>query len=154
MQICLPPEFISKQDGETRNDCERNAARRFFEKPGENHPHLPLIITEDALSSNAPHIRDADKYNLRYIPGVKEGGHSFLSEQIKNDRDAGQTAEFKIVGEENPEMIHRFSFINRAALNASNQDMLVNFLEYREVTPDAAKHFSWVTDFTVTKKCL
>ena len=30
--IPLAPEFISKQDGETKNDCERNAAKRFFEK--------------------------------------------------------------------------------------------------------------------------
>jgi hypothetical protein len=30
--IPLAPEFIMKQDGETKNDCERNAAKRFFEK--------------------------------------------------------------------------------------------------------------------------
>jgi hypothetical protein len=75
--IPLPPEFIMKQDGETKNDCERNAAKRFFEKLRKDHPHLPLIITEDALSSNAPHIREAQKYNLHYILGVKEGDHSF-----------------------------------------------------------------------------
>jgi len=31
-------------------------------------------------------------------------------------------------------------------------DLLVNFLEYWEVTPDKVQHFSWVTDFTVTKE--
>ena len=54
--IPLAPEFIIKQDGQSKNDCERNAAKRFFGKLREDHPHLPLIITEDALSSNAPHI--------------------------------------------------------------------------------------------------
>ena len=149
--IPLAPEFIVKQDGQNKNDCERNAAKRFFEKLRKDHPHLPLIITEDALSSNAPHIREAQKYNLHYILGVKEGDHSFLFEQVKNARSVGQITEFEIVDEENPEMVHRFSFLNQVPLNESNQDLLVNFLEYWEVTPGKVQHFSWVTDFTVTK---
>ncbi len=64
--IPLAPEFIVKQDGQTKNDCERNAAKRFFNKLKEDHPHLPLIITEDALSSNAPHIREIERQNFYY----------------------------------------------------------------------------------------
>ncbi len=149
--IPLAPEFIRKHDGDTKNDCERNAAKRFFEKLRKDHPHLPLIITEDALSSNAPHIREAQKYNLHYILGVKEGDHSFLFEQVKKARSVGQITEFEIVDEQNPEMVHRFSFLNQVPLNESNQDLLVNFLEYWEVTPGKVQHFSWVTDFTMTK---
>lgn len=152
--IPLPPEFIMKQDGETKNDCERNAAKRFFEKLRKDHPHLPLIITEDALSSNAPHIREAQKHNLHYILGVKEGDHSFLFEQVEMARNAGQTTELEIVDEKNPEMVHRFSFLNQVPLNESNQDLLVNFVEYWEVAPNKVKHFSWVTDFTVTESNL
>lgn len=148
--IPLAPEFIMKQDGQTKNDCERNAAKRFFEKLRKDHPHLPLIITEDALSSNAPHIREAHKHNLHYILGVKEGDHSFLFEQVEMARNAGQTTELEIVDEKNPEMVHRFSFLNQVPLNESNQDLLVNFVEYWEVSPNKVKHFSWVTDFTVT----
>ena len=149
--IPLAPEFIMKQDGQTKNDCERNAAKRFFEKLRKDHPHLPLIITEDGLSSNAPHIREAHKHNLHYILGVKEGDHSFLFEQVEMARNAGQTTDIEIVDEKNPEMIHRFSFLNQVPLNESNQDLLVNFVEYWEVAPNKVKHFSWVTDFTVTE---
>ena len=46
---------------------------------------------------------------------------------------------------------HR-SFLNQVPLNESNPDLLVNFLEYWEITPVKVQHFSWVTDFTVTKK--
>jgi len=149
--IPLAPEFIQKQDGQTKNDCERNAAKRFFEKLRKDHPHLPLIVTEDGISSNAPHIREAQKHNLHYILGVKEGDHSFLFDQVKMARDAGQSTEFEIVDKENPEKVHRFSFLNQVPLNESNQDVLVNFIEYWEVTPNNVIHFSWVTDFTVTK---
>ena len=46
--------------------------------------------------------------------------------------------------------VHRFSFINGVALNQSNPDLRVNFIEYWEIRPDQTQHFSWVTDFTVT----
>jgi len=149
--IPLAPEFINKQDGRTKNDCERNAAKRFFEKLRKDHPHLPLIVTEDGISSNAPHIKEAQKHNLHYILGVKEGDHSFLFNQVKMARDAGQSTEFEIVDKEKKEKVHRFSFLNQVPLNESNQDVLVNFIEYWDVTPNKVIHFSWVTDFTVTK---
>lgn len=96
--IPLAPEPIVKQDGETKNDCERNAAKRFFEQLRQDHPHLPLIITEDALSSNAPHIRELEKHNLHYILGVKKGDHAFLFERVEAAHQAGQTTEVEISG--------------------------------------------------------
>ncbi len=150
--IPLSPEFIIKQDGQTKNDCERNAAKRFFEKLREDYPRLPFIITEDSLNSNAPHIKEAEKYNLHYILGVKKGDHSFLFKQIEDAINKDQINEFEIIDDENPTMIHRFRFLNQVPLNPSNQDVLINFLEYWEITPEKTKHFSYVTDFTITQK--
>lgn len=149
--IPLAPEFIKKQDGETKNDCERNAAKRFFEKFRNEHPHLPVIIIEDALSSNAPHILEAKKYNLRYLLGVKQGDHSFLFEKIEKAALESRTTEFEMVDPTQPDRVHRFRFLNQVSLNASNPDLLVNFLEYWEITPNKVQHFSWVTDFTITQ---
>src|SRR5688572_30696646 len=80
--IPLMPEPIVKQDGTEKNDCERNAAKRFVSKFRRDHPHLQVIVTEDSLSSNAPHIETLQEHNMRYILGVKEGDHAFLFEQI------------------------------------------------------------------------
>lgn len=65
--IPLTPEPIIKQDGPTKNDCERNAAKRFLDRFRKDHPNLKAIIAEDALSANAPHIRELERHNLRYI---------------------------------------------------------------------------------------
>ena len=148
--IPLAPEPIIKQDGQTKNDCERNAAKRFFGKLREDHPHLSLIITEDALSSNAPHIREAEKYNLHYILGVKNGDHPFLFSRVEEAQNRGGTTQFELVDKNDPDKIHRFLFVNQVPLNKSNQDLLTNFLEYWEITPEKTQHFSWVTDFTIT----
>ena len=146
--ILLAPEAIIKQDGEQKNDCERNAAKRFMAQLRADHPDEPFIITEDALSANAPHIRELKKHNLRFILGVKEGDHAFLFDQVEQARQGGQTTEYEVVGKE---VTHRFRFINQVPLNASNQAVVVNFIEYWESKGDKVQHFCWITDLTVTK---
>jgi len=37
-------------------------------------------------------------------------------------------------------------------LNASNPDILVNFLEYWETTPKKTLYFSWVTNIPITEE--
>jgi hypothetical protein len=44
-------------DRTSKNDGERHAAKRFVTKLRKDHPHLKCIVTEDSLSSNAPHIQ-------------------------------------------------------------------------------------------------
>lgn len=147
--IPLAPEPIIKQDGETKNDCERNAAKRFFDQLRQDHPHLPLIVTEDSLSPNAPNIRALEGHNLRYILRVKEGDHAFLFEKVTEAHRAGRTTEVEYHG---VGVKHQFRLLNQVPLNKSNQDLLVNFFEYWRIEDgEITKHFTWVTDFTVTK---
>ena len=146
--IPLMPEPIVRQDGETKNDCERNASKRFLFQLKQDYPQLSFTITEDALSPNAPHIRELKKHGFHYILGVKEGDHEYLFEQVKLARQEGRTTEFE---QREGGVLHRFSFINQVPLNKSNPDILVNFLEYWEIKKDKTRHFSWVTDFTISK---
>ncbi len=153
--IPLCPEMIIKQDGTTKNDCERNAAKRFFEQLRNDHPHLPLIVNEDALSPNAPHIRELKKHNLHYILGVKPGDHKFLFNFVEDAAQDGRTIEFEIEDKENPDITHRFRILNEVPLNQSNQELLVNFIEYWEHSKETDKttyHNTWITDFTLTKE--
>jgi len=150
--IPLCPEPITKQDGTTKNDCERNAAKRFFADLRREHPHLPLIINEDALSSNAPHIADLVKHNLHYILGVKEGDHEFLFKYVDAAMESDKITEFSVEDTKRPSIIHTFRFINGVPLNQSNQDTLVNFVEYwqKDTATGKTLRFCWITDFTIT----
>jgi hypothetical protein len=76
--IPLMPEPIVKQDGTSKTDCERNAAKRFIAKLRQDHPHLKLIVTEDRLSSNAPHLEMLQTHNVHDLLGVKEGDHASI----------------------------------------------------------------------------
>ena len=80
--------------------------------------------------------------------GVKEGDHAFLFEWVAAAHQAGQTTEIEISG---AGVKHKFRFINQVPLNQSNQDLLVNFVEYWETKKDGKiQYFCWITDFTVT----
>jgi len=149
--IPLMPETIVRHDGTSKNDCERNAAKRFVAKLRQDHPHLKFIVTEDSLSSNAPHIETLQHYALPYILGVKEGDHSFLFQQVQVAEHAGRVTSYER-HDRAAGLVHRFRFVNDVPLNASNADLRVNFIEYWEVGDAKVQHFSWVTDLRVNKR--
>src|SRR5215211_983041 len=149
--IPLMPEPIVKHDGMDKNDCERNAAKRFVAKLRQDHPHLTFIVTEDSLSSNAPHIETLHAYDLRYLLGVKEGDHAYLFQQVQAAEHAGRVTYYER-HDRAAGVLHRFRFVNDVPLNAANTGMRVNVIEYWERGADKVQHFSWVTDLRVSTR--
>jgi hypothetical protein len=147
--IPLAPEPIIQQDGTTKNDCERNAARRFLARFRQEHPHLPVILVEDALSSNAPHIEDLHRYGVHYLLGVKEGDHAFLFDQVRAASSAGRAPIFDRPGP-GAGVEYHFRYVNGVPLNASHTKLRVNFFECWEEKDGQLTHYSWVTDLVVT----
>jgi Transposase DDE domain len=148
--IPLAPEAIQRQDGQKKNDCERNAARRWLQHFRQDHPHLPSIVIEDALSPNAPHIRDLKKYHAHFILGVKEGDHKHLFEQFQQLVEDEQVG---VVCEEDAATgaSRTWTFVNNVSINESNQEVVVNLLVYVEVDAAGAIHtWAWVSDLTLT----
>jgi len=149
--IPFMPEPIVKQDGTAKNDCERNAAKRFLVKLRQDHPHLNFIITEDSLSSNAPHIETLHEQGCHYILGVKPGDHAYLFKQVQAVEEAGHMTEYER-HDRTAGVVHRFRFVNDLPLNASRSDVRVNFMEYWEVGQDTVQHFSWVTNLRLSTR--
>jgi Transposase DDE domain len=146
----LMPEPIIKQDGTTKNDCERSAAKRLIAKLRQDHPHLKLIVTEDSLSSNAPHIEVLQDHQMHYLLGVKEGDHASLFAHVAAAERAGRVSYYDR-DDAKTGLRHRFRFVSDVPLNEANADLLVNFLECWEWDQDQVQHFSWVTDLRVNK---
>src|SRR5215468_3567737 len=149
--IPLMPEPIVRHDGTAKNDCERNATKRFVAKLRQDHPHLKFIVTEDRLSANAPHIETLHEYGLHYILGVQAGDHTYLFQQVQAAEHAGHVTAYER-HDRAAGRVHRFRFLNDVSLNASNPDVRVNFIEYWEISDDKVQHFSWVTDLRVNTR--
>ena len=148
--IPLMPEPIIKQDGTEKNDGERNAAKRLIAKLRQDHPHLKVIVTEDGLSSNAPHIHVLQEHHLHDILGVKEGDHAYLFEHVEAAKHAGRVTYYDR-DDAATGLRQRCRFVSDVPLNESHTDLRVNFLECWEWEQDTVQHFSWVTDLRVTK---
>lgn len=143
----LAPEAITRQDGATKNDCERNAAKRLLEQLRRDHPKLPLIIVEDSLAATGPHLEVLQELKLRYIIGVKAGDHAALFAAVEATQRAGTCAEWTSTDEAGVE--HRYRFVTDLALNKSQPHLRVNFLEYWATAGAKQLHFSWITDLAL-----
>ena len=148
--IPLAPEPIQKQDGSTKNDCERNAAKRLLRKIRQEHPRLKLLVVEDGLASNAPHLRDLIALRMHFLLGVKPGDHEFLFDRVIEafEQDRVTTLSWK-----EGDVSCEISFTHGLPLNESNQDLRVNFLQYAEYGKDGhrRKNFTWITDLRITR---
>ena len=152
----LCPELIRRQDGSNKNDCERNAVRRYFVDFRREHPHLKVIVTEDGLSANAPHIKDLMAHDLRYILSAKPGDHAYMFNHIDTAAERGDVTDLILPDGKMTNRTHCFRFLNAVPLNKASEDELrVNFLEHWEVETRGEEvivrnRFSWVTDLTIT----
>ena len=103
------PAPILREDGTSKNDCERAAAKRLLTEVRREHPHLKLIVVEDALASNGPHIKLLQSLKMRFILGVKPGDHECLFYWVAT-MPGVKTAE--ITGQDGT--VHRFRYLNGA----------------------------------------
>jgi hypothetical protein len=155
--IPFAPEPIVQQDGQTKNDCERNASKRLLEKIRREHPKLNLTVVEDGLASNAPHIRLLKKLKFHFILGAKPDDHQYLFAEVERASREGRltTLHWTEPGKGSQAAVRcELRFVNEVPLNQSNEDLLVNFLQYTEYDAQGRvlKRFSWVTDFTITEE--
>lgn len=122
----LAIEPIVKQDGENKNDCERNATRRLLKRLRQQHPKLKMMIVEDGLASIGSHIHVLKEWGFSFLLGAKPGDHKHLFDQFiqANDRDEVETTteDLKRGG------LGQTQYARGLPLNASQSDVKVNLL--------------------------
>jgi len=149
--IPLIPEVISRQDGMEKNDCEMNASRRLLMALRKDHPHLKMVVTQDAISPNGPYIRFLKEQGCHFILSVKEIDHQHLFAQFYAAIERQEAREFTLDDPKDPAKGHYFRWVLGLAINASHQDVLVNVLEYWQVRGEDTKRFCWVTDISLSE---
>ena len=89
------PEPITRQDGKTKNDCELNAAKRLLPAIRKAFSQLKLIVVEDSLFANAPHIKQLQDLKMGYIIVVKPADHTYLITTVEQRLENGEGHEFQ-----------------------------------------------------------
>jgi hypothetical protein len=146
--IPLMPEPIANTDGEQKQDCEINAAKRFITRLKTDHPRLGLIITGDGLLSKAPMIGQVSAAGMHYLFVAKPKDHTYMMDWLKG------YPQLPLVESQNDKgRTHQFRYMNRVPLNGSKSAPEVNYLHYQMVNCSGKVAFtnSWVSDIEVTQ---
>ena len=63
----LDVEEVRNSDGQDKQDCELNAAKRLIPRLRQEHPQLPLMIGGDDLSCHEPFIAQVRALRLHHV---------------------------------------------------------------------------------------
>jgi hypothetical protein len=144
----LCPEPIMKSDGMKKNDCERNALKRWVGDFRREHPHLKTVIVADGLSCNEPFISLLKEHNLSYILVCKEGDHGYLEAWVKEAcQEDRPTFTETVKG-----ITKVYSYMHQVPLNGSAQAPLVTVVSLIETKKERTTKWMWVTDLKVDVK--
>ena len=145
----LGSEPILKRDGETKNDCELNAAKRMTEWLAQKYPQTPFLLVEDALYANGPHLKDIRDKGWQFIVNVKPKSHKSMFESVASRIKRGKAK--KITHHEGGYK-HQYLYTNNLPINGTHGDLRVNFVQYEITTPKGkTTRFSWVSSLNITK---
>jgi len=138
-------EPMRNEDGTQKNDCERSAAKRLCAALDERYPDLAILLVEDALYANAPHIRQITGYGWKYVLNVKPDSHQSLFKQFAGRQARGDVRELH---QRTPDGVqHHYLWTSDLCLCESATEVKVNFLLYTQTTPDGeVKRWTWITN--------
>ncbi|MDI6735495.1 MAG: hypothetical protein QME42_04765 [bacterium] len=126
--IPLMPEEIRNTDGNDKQDCEINAAKRLIPKIRKAHPQLGIIINGDSLLSKQPFIKNVLSAKMHYILVAKPGDHTYMMEWI----DAYEPDEINRKSfTDKKKRIHEYEWVNDVPLNGGEDSINTNFFRYK-----------------------
>ncbi|WP_420460892.1 hypothetical protein [Neolewinella sp.] len=139
-------EPIVRQDGETKNDCERSAAKRFFARQATVNSDRSMVYVLDTLYACAPIVTliTQSSPQWKYLINAKESGSKYLFEQF-DELNARGKVRWKMKRRKGGS--YELGYTNDVALNKSNEGMRVNVLYCRvKEASDKEVVFSYLTN--------
>lgn len=150
--IPLRPEFITPQDGHTKQDCEIAAAKRWLEKNAARYAPLKATLLGDDLYAHQPFCRQTLLHDFHFIFTCKPDSHTTLYKYVNllQCPERGQVKARVKVGAHFQTYTYRYA--NAVPLAEGDDALKVNWCEIT-VTDPAGKVIylnGFITDFKIT----
>ena len=145
-------EFIRNEDGSEKQDCERNAGKRWLAAHAEEYRWLKPTLLGDDLFSNQPFCEAVLEAGMSFLFTCKPDSHPWLTETVENSFLEEKVVR-KWTGSYNQSSTYRW--INGVPLRDSKDALMVNYLYLQmrnEKTGDVMYTCSWVTDKEITSE--
>jgi len=139
-------EPINKADGDVKNDCEHNAAKRLLVNLRNQHPDLKMIIVMDGLYADGPIISLLEELNFSFIITAKDKDLKHLFSQY-NEKDKREVITISA-----NEALLTHHYASNFQLNLTHTDIHVNVLECNEVDAKNKKtRYCWISDLLLDR---
>lgn len=148
--VPLFPEFIAPQDGAEKQDCERNAVKRWYGKHGERLSPLRPVFLGDDLFACQPIITMVADNGDDFIFTCKENSHKALYDFIAGAEP--ERHEEKIRRGKSVET-RRYRWIEGVPLRDGKDAALVNWIGFEifDRTGRVKYSIAWVTSLPINK---
>lgn len=128
--IPLVPEFVQPQDGEEKQDCELNAARRWLAREGAGYAALEAAVLGDDLYCHEPFCRALQAQGFEFILVCKPDSHATLYEWVD---DLARNGTVKTVVRKRwtgkRHEIDTYRYVSRVPLRDHDDALWVNWCE-------------------------
>lgn len=153
--INLSPEFIKKQDGQQKYDCENAAVKRWLTKNNQNKYGYAVTLLGDDLYSRQPICELALKQGYNFIFICLETSHKTLYDWLEFLERSGEVTTIKKKqwdGRKN--LIYRYRYTSRLPLRDEDSSLEVNWCEVtviNEKPEEIIYQNNWITNHKITE---
>jgi hypothetical protein len=150
----LRPEFITPQDGQVKQDCEINAAKRWLAAHAERYSTGNDTLLGDDLYAHQPFCRQVLLHNFHFLFTCKPSSHPHLSgwvEALQPGRDL-QMLKLRVKGRSNRWEHYQYRWANNVPLTEGADAMKVNWCELTITDAQGAILYrnAFITDWEMT----
>ncbi len=146
----LPPEFVTPQDGADKQDCERQAAKRWLARHGARTAALRPVYLGDDLYACQPVCQAVLNAGGDFLLTAKPDSHKTLYEYLDGidlptrRRTAGQGAKRRV---------HRYRWMADLPIRDGGDALRVNWLAIESARPDGKVTYrgAFVTSLDVNR---
>jgi hypothetical protein len=153
--INFEPEFIKKQDGYEKQDCENAAVKRWLNKNHKNKYGYPVTLLGDDLYSHQPICELALKQGYNFIFVCLETSHKTLYEWLEFLERSGEVTTIeKKQWDGRKNLIYRYRYADKLPLRDGDSSLEVNWCEVTVINEKTQKIIyqnNWITNHKITE---
>ena len=144
------PEFVATQDGAEKQDCERNAVKRWFDNHHARIAPLRPIYLGDDLFACQPVAKMVTDAGADFIFTAKATSHKALYDFIAG---AQASRHEEKVRRRNTKETFRYRWIEAVPIRDGNDALWVNWIGFESLDAKGKVKYSmaWVTSLSVSK---
>lgn len=152
--VPLRPEFIIPQDGQVKQDCEINAAKRWLAAHAERYSTGNDTLLGDDLYAHQPFCRQVLLHNFHFLFTCKPASHPSLTQWVEA-LDPGRglhTLKLRSKGKGNRWEHYEYRWAHGVPLTDSEEALKVNWCEVTIRDGEGALLYrnAFITDWKIT----